>query len=159
MSQTDPAASGGRDPLYLALLFAGTGLALVVAFALPALHFRGADKALLGISTWEAVPFLTLIKIAFLGLAVAAAFMPRLAPLRLPLTLAAALLMFMPAIGAMAAAVYQWSELRAEIVALSGNRTPWVDPGWGLIALLVASIMVCGAVWRAYRMSGDTSAA
>lgn len=159
MSQTTPAASGGRDPLYLGLLFAGVGLALVVAFAFPALHFRGADKALLGISAWDAVPWLTKIKIAFLGLAVAAAFLPRLAALRIPLTLAAAILMFLPALGAMAAAVYQWSDLRAEIVKMAGVRTPWIDPGWGLIALMVASIMVLGALWRAYRAQGESAAA
>ncbi len=159
MSQPPSAASGGRDPLYLGLLIAGVGLALVVAFAFPALHFRGTDKSLLGISAWEAVPWLTKIKIAFLGLAVAAAFVPRMAPLRLPLTLAAAIMMFMPALGALAAAVYHWSDLRAEIVALSGVRTPWIDPGWGLIALLVASSMVLGALSRAYRAQGEAASA
>jgi hypothetical protein len=155
----NPRTPAGRDPLYIGLLIGGVALALITAFALPALHFRGADKTLLGISAWEAVPYLTKIKLAFLALAVAAAFMPQLARLRLPLTLAAALMMFLPAIGGMAAAVYQWSDVRAEIVQMAGVRSPWIDPGWGLIALAVAAIMVLGAVWRTYRAEAGTHSA
>ncbi len=151
MSSSSSPSTLARDPLGLGLLLAGIGLALVAAFAFPALHFRGADKSLLGISTWEAVPILTTAKLAFLALAVAAALLPRLANLRVPLILAAALMMFLPALGALAAAVYQWSAVRAEIVQIAGVRAPWIDPGWGMIALLVASIMLLGALWRARR--------
>lgn len=150
---TTPAAAPtmAQDKLGFGLLLGGIALALIAAFAFPALHFRGADKSLLGISAWEAVPWLTKAKVAFLVLALAAAVMPRLAPLRVPLILAAALMMFLPALGALAAAVYQWSAVRAEIVQLAGVRAPWIDPGWGMIALLVASIMLLGAMWRAHR--------
>jgi len=144
-----------KDGAALALLLGGVTLAMVSAIFLPALHFRGADRSLLGISAWEAVPLLTLLKLAVLGLAVAAAFLPRLAPLRAPVTVAAILMMFAPALGALVAGVYPWSDLRAEIVQLSGNKTPWVDPGWGVIALVVAALMVLGAVWRANRAERD----
>lgn len=142
----------GRDPLALTLLLGGIALALVVAFALPTLHFRGADKSLMGLSPWEAVPWLTKAKVAFLALAAAAAFTPKLAAIRLPLAVAAAFMMFMPAFAAFAAAVYQWSDVRAEIVQVAGVRAPWIDPGWGLVALLVASLLVLGSVWRHYRI-------
>jgi hypothetical protein len=159
MTPTPSNPSGTRDPLALGLLVGGVALALVVAFALPALQVRGADQALLGVSAWEAVPWLTKIKIAFLALAVAAAFTPRLAALRIPLTFAAVLMMFMPAVGALVAAVYQGSEVRAEIVELSGVRAPWVDPGWGLIALLVAGVMVLGALGRVHRAGRGAASA
>jgi hypothetical protein len=158
MTPTPSNHSGTRDPLYLGLLIGGVALALVVAFALPALHFRGADQVLLGLSAWEAVPWLTKIKVAFLALAVAAAFAPGLSALRIPLAFAAVVMMFMPAVGALVAAVYQWSSVRAGIVEISGVRTPWIDPGWGLIALLVAGVMVLGAQWRAERGRGAASA-
>ncbi|MBX9699064.1 MAG: hypothetical protein K2X74_06490 [Acetobacteraceae bacterium] len=141
----------GRDPISLGLLLGGIALALVVAFALPALHFRGADKALLGISAWEAVPWLTKVKVAFLAVALASAFLPRLAPLRVPLLIGAAIMMLLPSVGALVAAVYQWSDVRAEIVQLSGVRTPWIDPGWGIIGLFAAAAMVLGALWRSQR--------
>jgi hypothetical protein len=153
MSSSPPPATLARDPLGLGLLLAGIAVALVAAFSFPALHFRGADKSLLGISTWEAVPILTTAKLAFLALALAAALMPSMARLRLPLILAAAVMMFLPAFGALAAAVYQWSDVRAEIVQISGVRAPWIDPGWGVIALLVASMMLIGALWRAHRVA------
>ena len=151
MSSSPSPSTLARDPLGLGLLLGGVALALVAAFAFPALHFRGADKALLGISTWDAVPILTVAKIAFLGLTLAAALMPRLASLRVPLLLAAALLMFLPSLGALAAAVYQWSDVRAEIVQIAGVRAPWIDPGWGMIALLAATFMLLGAMWLARR--------
>lgn len=147
-----------KDGAALALLLGGVGLALVAAFFLPALHVRGADKALLGISAWEAVPVMTTLKVAVLALAVAAAFLPKLQPVRLPLTIGAIAMMFAPALGALVAGVYPWSELRAEIVQLSGQRAPWIDPGWGVIALLVAAPMVAGAAWRAARVETQAEA-
>lgn len=151
MTATSPAPATARDPIGLGLLLAGAALAVVVAFALPALHFRGADSSLLGISAWEAVPWLTKLKIGFLALAIAAAFLPSLARLRLPLILAAAVMMLLPSVGALVAAVYQWSDVRAEIVQIAGVRTPWIDPGWGVLALFAAAMMVLGAFWRTLR--------
>lgn len=152
VKSSSPSVSAGRDPLSLGLLLGGIALALVVAYALPALHFRGADKTLLGISAWEAVPWLTKVKVGFLMLALASAFQPRLAALRVPLLIGAAIMMLMPSFAALVAAVYQWSEVRAEIVELSGVRAPWIDPGWGIIGLVAAAAMVLGALWRAHRV-------
>jgi len=147
-----------KDGLSLALLFAGVALAVAAALFLPALHFRGADKSLLDLSAWAAVPWLTKVKILFLALAVAAAFVTRLAPLRVPLTIAAILMMFLPAMGALIAGVYQWSSLRAGIVQMAGTRSPWIDPGWGIIALMVAAILVIGSLWRAQRQAATAAA-
>jgi hypothetical protein len=149
---------GSKDGATLVLLLGGVGLALVAAFFLPALHFRGADKSLLGISAWEAVPVMTMLKIAVLVLAVAAAFLPKLQPVRLPLTVGAILMMFAPALGALVAGVYQHSDVRAEIVQIAGTRAPWIDPGWGVIALLVAALMVVGAAWRAAHVEKTSQA-
>jgi hypothetical protein len=154
-----PAPPAARDTLGTALLIGGIAVALLVAFATPALHFRGADQALLGLSAWEAVPWLTKAKVAVLGLAAAAAFLPRLRPMRLPITAAACVMMFLPAVGALAAAVYQWSEVRAEIVQIAGTRTPWIDPGWGVVALVAAALMLVGSLWRAGRAEGTPAPA
>ncbi|WP_431271233.1 hypothetical protein [Dankookia sp. P2] len=116
-----------------------------------ALHFRGADEALLGLSTWQAVPLMTLLKIDVLGTAVAAAYLPRLQPLRVPITAAAIAMTFMPVLAALVAGVYQSSSLREAVVALSGSRSPWVDPGWGIVVLGVAALMLAGAAIRAAR--------
>jgi hypothetical protein len=140
-----------RDTTGLALLFGGVALAIVTALFLPVLHFRGTDKALLGLSAWQAVPLMTLLKFAVLGAAIAAAFLPRLQPLRVPITAAAVAMTFMPALAALVAGVYHWSSLRETVVALSGNRSPWVDPGWGIVALGVAALMLVGAAVRAAR--------
>jgi len=141
-----------KDGASLALLLGGVGVAAATALFLPVLQFRGADKALLGLSAWEAVPAMTALKFALLGAALAAAFLSRLQPLRVPLTVAAIVMMFVPALGALTAGVYQWSGLRADIVQISGSRTPWIDPGWGLVALAVAALMLVGALWRAARV-------
>lgn len=146
-----------RDGAALALLFGGVALAVATALFLPALHVRGADQALLGLSAWEAVPALTLLKFATLAAAVAAAFLPRLRPVRVPITVGAIAMMFAPALGALMAALTHWSGLRAAIVELSGNRQPWVDPGWGIVALLAAAAMLAGALRRGG--GGDGAAA
>jgi hypothetical protein len=52
------------------------------------------------------------------------------------------------------AALSHRTSLRAAIPELSGNRTPWVDPGWGAVALLVAAAMVIGALRRDTRREG-----
>jgi hypothetical protein len=136
---------------FLPLLFGGVGLAVIAAFFFPVLHFRGTDKALLGISSWAAVPLMTVLKLAVLALAVAAAFLPQLARLRAPIMVGAALMVFVPALGALVAGVYPWSDVRAEIATLSGQKQPWVDPGWGFVALGVASLLLAGAASRANR--------
>ena len=140
-----------QDGTSLVLLLGGVALAVIAALFLPVLHFRGTDKALLGLSAWQAVPLMTLLKVAILGAAVASAFLPRLQPLRVPITAAAILMIFVPALAALLAGLTHWSELRAAIVALSGSQTPWIDPGWGIVALLVAALMLVGSLTRAAR--------
>ncbi len=147
------------DAASLLLLLGGVALALIVAFALPAVHFRGAGNALLGLSAWEAVPWATKLKLLFLGAAAAAAFHPRLAAFRVPVTAAAVVMMFMPALVAVTTAANPWTGLRAEIAALSGNAAPWIDPGWGIVVLLVAALMVVGSLARGARSAGDGGAA
>lgn len=140
-----------QDKTALALLLGGVALAAGTALFLPVLHFRGTDQALLGLSAWQAVPLVTLLKLAVLGAALAAAFVPRLRPLRVPITAAAIAMMFLPALAALVAGVYHWSSLRETVVALSGNRSPWIDPGWGIVALGVAALMLVGALVRGNR--------
>lgn len=137
-----------QDSLALSLLIGGIGLAAITALFLPAVHVRGADSTLLGVSAWQAVPLLTTLKLLTLAAALAAAFLPRLAELRVPLTIFALLMMFAPAFGALAAGAHQGSDLRGTLATLSGNQSPWVDPGWGIVALIVAALMLTGALVR-----------
>ena len=137
-----------RDGAALALLFGGVALAVIAAFFLPVLHFRGTDRALLGLSAWQAVPLMTLLKLAVLALAVAAALLPSLRALRLPIAAAAAIMIFAPAIGALLAAVTQASGVRTAIEAMSGSPQTWVDPGWGLSAGLAAAVRRLAALRR-----------
>ena len=146
-----------KDTTGLALLLGGVALAAGTALFLPVLQFRGANQALLGLSAWQAVPLVTLLKFALLGAALAAAFLPRLQPLRVPITAAAITMMFMPALAALVAGVYQWSGVRETVVALSGNRSPWVEPGWGIVALGVAALMLIGALVRGRRATAATA--
>ena len=59
--------------------------------------------------------------------------------------------------GALTAAVHPWTGLRAEIVEMTRVTTPWVDPGWGLIALVVAAMMMMGGVARSGRTAQPPS--
>lgn len=146
-----------KDTTGLALLLGGVALAIGAALFLPVLQFRGVNQAMLGLSAWEAVPLMTLLKFAMLGAALAAAFLPRLQPLRVPITAAAIVMTFMPALAALVAGVYQWSGVRETVIALSGNRTPWIDPGWGIVALGIAALMLVGALLRGSRASASTA--
>lgn len=137
-----------QDGLALGLLVGGVGLAVVTALFLPAVHVRGADSTLLGVSAWQAVPLLTMLKLLTLAAALAAAFLPRLAELRVPLTIFALLMMFTPALGALVAGANHGTDVRGALATLSGNQIPWVDPGWGIVALLVAAAMLTGALVR-----------
>ena len=113
-----------KDTTGLALLLGGVALAAATALFLPVLHFRGTDRTLLGLSAWQAVPLVTLLKFALLGAALAAAFLPRLQPLRVPITAAAITMMFMPALAALVAGVYQWSGVRETVVAIVPSTVP-----------------------------------
>jgi uncharacterized membrane protein YvlD (DUF360 family) len=137
-----------RDGAAMALLLGGVALAVFTALFLPTLHFRGSDSTLLGLSSWEAVPVATTLKFALLAAAVVATIQPGLRHLRLPLTMAAIVGLFLPPLAAMMAAVSQWTDLRTTIIGLSGSQTPWVDPGWGLLALLGAALLLIVALWR-----------
>jgi len=137
-----------QDSLALSLLVGGVGLAAITALFLPAVHVRGADSTLLGVSAWQAVPLLTTLKLLTLVAALAAAFLPRLAELRVPLTIFALMMMFAPPFGALVAGANPGTDVRGALATLSGNQSPWVDPGWGIVALLVAALMLTGALVR-----------
>ena len=137
-----------RDGAVLALLLGGAALAVVTAFFLPTLHFRGSDSALLGLSAWQAVPVATALKFILLAAAVVAALSPGLRELRPQFTLAAIVGLFLPALAALLGAVSEWTDLRASIISMSGSPTPWISPGWGLLALVAAALLLSIALWR-----------
>lgn len=116
------------DRAVMALLLGGVALATVTALYLPALHVRSADRALLGLSSWQVVPVTTLLLFAALAAALAVHWVPRWRHLRLPVTVAAIVMLFVPPLAALAAGVSPGTEARALLVRHSGNAAPWVDP-------------------------------
>jgi purine-cytosine permease-like protein len=60
----------------------------------------------------------------------------------------AVVMVFLPAISAFISALYAWGTVRADIVRLSGQRTPFVHPGIANLVLVAAALMVSYAVWR-----------
>ena len=136
------------DRVVMALLLSGVMLAVVTAFFLPALHVRSADRTLHGISSWEAVPITTALKFIALAAAIAVHLMPRWRDLRLPLSVAAVAMLFVPALAALMAGVSPGTEARSLLVQRSGNNAPWVDPGWGLLVLLAAGALIILGLWR-----------
>ncbi|WP_149539530.1 hypothetical protein [Siccirubricoccus phaeus] len=139
-----------REGAGLVLLGAAILLAAAAALFLPALHVRGAEQQLLGLSAWQAVPILTSLKLLALVAAILVVVSPRLAAYRPPVLALAACMIFVPAAGALLAGVSPGTDVRNRLIELSGNRTPWVDPGWGLVALLAAvALLVLAAAWGA----------
>lgn len=143
------------DRAVMALLLGGVVLALVTAVFLPALHVRAADRTLLGLSSWQAVPITTLLLFAALGAALAVHWVPRWRHLRLPVSVAAIAMLFLPPLAALAAGVSPGSDARAVLVQLSGNASPWVDPGWGILVLLAAGGLIGLGLWREEHTPGQ----
>lgn len=57
-------------------------------------------------------------------------------------------MVFVPSVSSFISAVYAWGEVRADIVRLSGSRTPFVHPGLANALLVAAGLVVTWAVWR-----------
>ena len=142
------------DRAVMALLLGGVALATATALYLPALHVRSADRALLGLSSWQVVPVTTLLLFAALAAALAVHWVPRWRHLRLPVTVAAIVMLFVPPLAALAAGVSPGTEARALLVRHSGNAAPWVDPGWGTLVLLAAGSLIGLGLWREEHPAG-----
>jgi hypothetical protein len=136
------------DRAVMALILSGALLAVLAAIFLPALHVRDADRTLLSVSSWEAVPVITLLKFVALLMAIAAHLMPNLQHLRLPLSVAAVAMLFVPALAALMAGVSPGTDARAILVQRSGTASPWVDPGWGILVLMAAGTLIGFGLWK-----------
>ncbi|MCO6418982.1 hypothetical protein JYK14_22890 [Siccirubricoccus sp. KC 17139] len=134
------------------MLGAAILLAVATTLFLPALHVRGTEQQLLGLSAWQAVPILTSLKLLALVLAIVVVVSPSLARYRAPALALAACMIFAPAAGALMAGVSPGTDVRNRLVELSGNQSPWVDPGWGLVVLPAALLLLAlAAAWGARR--------
>ena len=139
-------ANGEKDKIALVLLFLGAGLAVAATF-LPVIQVAGRTE-LLTLTTWDVLPWFTKLKFVALALLLAAAFLPQLHKWRMLIAVVAVIMVFLPAISSFISALYAWGTVRADIVRLSGQRTPFVNPGIANLVLVVAALMVSYAVWR-----------
>lgn len=134
------------DRIAILLLLLGVGLAIVATF-LPVIQV-GPRGELLSMTTWDVLPWFTKLKFVALTLLLAAAFLPQLHKWRLLVAVIAVVMVFLPAIASFISALYAWGTVRADIVRLSGQRQPFVNPGIANLVLVFAAVMVSYAVWR-----------
>jgi len=139
-------ANGQKDKLAIALLILGVGMAVVAAF-LPVIQFNG-SSGVLSMTSWEVLPWFTKVKFLALAMLLAAAFLPQLHKWRMLIAVVAVVMVFVPAISSFISALYAWGTLRADLVRLSGSRTPFVNPGIANAVLVVGALLVSYAVWR-----------
>ncbi len=135
-----------KDKLAIALLIMGIGLAVLAAF-LPVIQFNGVSGTLT-MTSWELLPWFTKLKFLALAMLLAAAFLPQLHKWRMLIAVVAVVMVFVPAISSFISALYAWGTVRADIVRLSGTRTPFVHPGLANALLIVGALFVSYAVWR-----------
>lgn len=138
--------TGEKDKLAIILLFSGVALAVVATF-LPVIQVSG-RTGMLTMSAWDVLPWFSKLKFVALGLLIAAAFLPQLHKWRMLIAVLAVVMVFLPAISSFLSALHAWGTVRADIVRLSGERSPFVNPGIANLVLVVAAVMVSYAVWR-----------
>lgn len=140
------AAQGEKDKIAIVILLLGVILAVGATF-LPVIQVAGRD-APLTMTTWDVLPWFTKLKFVALTLLLAAAFLPQLHKWRMLIAVVAVVMVFLPAISSFISALYAWGTVRADIVRLSGQRSPFVNPGIANLVLVFAALMVSYAVWR-----------
>jgi len=135
-----------KDNLAITLLIVGVGLSVLAAF-LPVIQFNSAS-GMLTMTSWDVLPWFTKLKFLALGMLLAAAFLPQLHKWRMLIAVVAVVMVFVPAIASFISALYAWGTVRADIVRLSGTRTPFVHPGIANAVLVAGALFVSYAVWR-----------
>lgn len=138
--------NGRRDEAGIALLIIGAVLA-VIASLLPAIQITGRSGQV-AMTSWQAMPVLTGVQFAALAALLAAGFAVGLRKWRAALAVVAIVLLFLPALSAFVMGIHAWSELRAQLVQLSGQRQPFVNPGLAHPVLIAAACVLGYAAWR-----------
>jgi predicted Abi (CAAX) family protease len=149
-------SNGQKDNWAIALLFAGIALAVMATF-LPVIQVTG-RAGVLTMTTWDVLPWFAKVKFLALGLLLAAAFLPQLRKWRMLIAAVAVVMVFVPAISSFISALYAWGTVRADLVRLSGERTPFVHPGIANAVLVAAAVTVSYAVWRIETLSQPAEA-
>lgn len=149
-------AQNGRDGVAIAALLGGVALA-AAATLLPVVQFTGRE-GVIALTSWQILPWFTKLKVLALAMLLAAAFVPQLSRWRLPIAAFAVIMVFVPSVSSFISAVYAWGQVRAEIVQMSGSRTPFVHPGLANALLVAAGLVVTWAVWRLEARRGAPSA-
>jgi hypothetical protein len=129
------------DTTELALLIGGIALA-AVAYFMPAVVFTGSGNAVHDLSIVEKLPVMSLLALAALGAALVTRIVPALAHLAEHATVAAIILMLVPAVWGFVNAIDAWSALRASILQMAGTRTVRINPGEAHALLAIGAVMI-----------------
>jgi hypothetical protein len=138
--------NGRRDEAGIALLIIGVVLA-VVASLLPAIQVTGRSGQV-ALNSWQAMPILSAAQVMALAALLASAFLAGLQKWRALIAVVAIAMVFLPGLSAFTMGIYAWSELRAQLVQLSGERQPFVNPGLAHPVLVAAACLIGYAAWR-----------
>lgn len=123
------------------MLMVGVGAA-ILAYFMPAVVFRGTGNAVHDLSIIEKLPFMSAIAFAALAAAVATRFMPQYQKWAEQATVAAIVLMLLPALWGFINAMDAWSGLRATIIQIAGTRTVKINPGAAYLPLIASAVLL-----------------
>lgn len=116
--------------------------AAVLAYFMPAVVFRGTGNAVHDLSIFEKLPFMSALAFAALAAAVATRFIPQYRRWAEQATVAAIVLMLLPALWGFVNAMDAWSGLRATILQIAGTRTVHINPGAAYVPLIVSAVLL-----------------
>ncbi|MGG5811496.1 hypothetical protein [Falsiroseomonas sp. CW058] len=122
-------------------LMVGVGAA-VLAFFMPAVVFKGAGNAVHDLSIIEKLPVMTGIAFLALAAAVATRFMEQYRRWAEHATVAAIVLIMLPALWGFISAIDAWSGTRAMILQIAGTRSVIINPGAAYVPLIASAVLL-----------------
>ena len=155
MTQTPPQTPDNTQTLTLIVGVA----AAILAYFLPAVVFKGTGNAVHDLSLVEKLPMMSAIAAAALAAALATRFMPQFQKWAEQATIAAILLVLLPAVWGFVSALDAWSGMRAMILEIAGTRTVRIDPGVAYVPLLISAVLLAVSLRGRKPVETDATAA
>ena len=138
------AQNNGHMPDNTGVLMLMVGVAAVVlAFFMPAITFKGTGNAVHDLSMLEKLPVMSALAFMALAAAVATRVLPGWGRAYAgQATVAAIVVIMATALWGFVSSIDAWSDLRAMILQISGTRTVRIDPGMAYIPLIVGAALL-----------------